>query len=296
MTSTAPSSPGRALLTGSAAPFAQRLVDRLRDLGWDVSTVVHDDRQLLPPTHSMHLPSPAPARQALADVVAEVDAVVLLSGIDSLTSMVDDSRDLDAVLGGMKPGAALVEVTTLAVFGDAGEEPVSEEAQPDVPADLDPVAACEIRVLAANDWLRGVVVRPGMVYSDGGGPALEAAIDLARSHGVSRYFGDGSETIPTVHADDLLDLLTRVIDEPSARGVYHAVSGEVASHELADLVASAAGVDRVEPWTAEALQAEFGTTGHPPRVSVRSEPTHGRAAGELDWTPAAHSLAQVLSR
>ncbi len=102
----------------------------------------------------------------------DVDAVILLSGIDSLTSMVDDSRDLDAVLGDLKPGSALVEVTTMAVFGDAGDHPVTEDDTPVVPADLDPVAACEIRVLAAEDWLRGIVVRPGLVYGDGGGLAL----------------------------------------------------------------------------------------------------------------------------
>ncbi len=283
----------RALITGSAAPFAQRLVGQLEALGWEVGTIVHHDPSLLPPSHSLHVL--APSSDALATGVRDADAVILLSGIDSLTSMVDDSRDLDTVLGHLKPGSALVEVTTMAVYGDAaGDHPVSEHDTPVVPADLDPVAACEIRVMASADWLRGIVVRPGLVYGDGGGLALGPAVEFARARGASRYFGDGDEILPTVHEDELLDLLTRVVTDPSARGIYHATSGSVTSRELADVVAAAAGIDTVEPWTADTLQDEFGATSQPPRVSVRTDGGRGRAVDELGWRPAAQSLAQTL--
>ncbi len=67
------------------------------------------------------------------------------------------------------------------------------------------------------------------------------------------------------------------------------------TRELADLVAAAAGVDTVEPWTAEALQAEFGTTS---AAATRQRPnrceTRGRATAELGWRPGALSLAQSL--
>lgn len=287
-----PRTVGKALITGSAAPFAERLVGRLRSLGWEVSTIVHDDPALIPPTHSLHVV--APASRALATAVRDVDAVILLSGIDSLTSMVDDSRDLDDVLGNLKPGSALVEVTTLAVFGDAGDDPVSERDAPVVPAELDPVAACEIRVMASEDWLRGIVVRPGLVYGEAGGLALAPAVAFARSHGVSRHFGDGTENVPTVHEDDILDLLVRVVTDPSARGVYHGASGTTTTRELADLVAKAAGIDSVEPWTGEAMQDEFGTTRQPPRVNVRIDRDGGRAVSELGWRPVAPSLSRTL--
>ncbi len=286
-------SPGKALITGSAAPFAQRLVGRLESRGWEVSTIVHADPDLLPPTHSLHVLAPAP--NALSTAVRDADVVILLSGIGSLTSMVDDARDLDTVLVDLKPGSALIEVTTMAVFGHAsGDRPVSEQDDPVVPADLDPVAASEIRVMASDDWLRGVVVRPGLVYGDGGGLALAPAVEFARSHGVSRYFGDGSDVLPTVHEDELLDLLTQIVTDPSARGIYHATSGSVTTRELADVVAAAAGVESVEPWTSETLTAEFGTTNEPPRVSVHTDPERGRATSELGWRPAAPSLPQAL--
>ncbi len=96
-----PARPGKALITGSAAPFAQRLVGQLEALGWQVDTVVHEDPSLLPPTHALHVLAPAPS--TLTTAVRDVDAVILLSGIDSLTSMVDDSHDLDAILGNLKP-------------------------------------------------------------------------------------------------------------------------------------------------------------------------------------------------
>ena len=291
---TASSTP-RALITGSAAPFAQRLVERLETSGWEVSTLVHDDPELVPPSHSLHLLGSTPTE--LATAVRDVDAVILLSGIDSLTSMVDDSRDLDTILGGLTPGSALVEVTTMAVFGDTSGHPaVSELDTPDVPDELDPVAACEIRVMACDDWLRSIVVRPGLVYGDGGGVALAQAVELARTRGASRHFGEGDEILPTVHEDDLLDLLARVVTDPSARGIYHAASGSVTTHELAQAVANAAGVDTIETWTTEALQAEFGTSQQPPRISVRTDPGLGRAVTELGWRPGADALAQAVTR
>lgn len=293
MTRTAPSAPARALITGSAAPFAQRLVDRLRSHGWEVRTIAHADQEPLPPTHSLHVP--VPASQELAAAASEADAVVLLSGLDSLTSMVDDSQDLDQILGNMKPGACLVEVSTMAIFGDAGHAPVTEQHRPVVPAELDPVAACELRVLAANDWIRGVVVRPGLVYGSGGGLALEAAVDLARSTGVSRYFGHGSESLPTVHEDDLLDLMTLAIEDDTARGTYHANSGSVTTRELADAVAAAAGIAGVEAWTLQTLQAVLGARREPPRVDIPGAGA-GRAMVELGWRPAAPPLSQALSR
>ncbi len=297
MTSSAPapeagSGPRRALITGSAAPFAQRLVSRLQAQGWEVDTIVHTDPERLPPTHSLHVLEPA--SNVLAKAVPDVDAVILLSGIDSLTSMVDDSHDLDAVLANLTPGAALVEVSTMAVFGDAGGQPVSEHDAPVVPGELDPVAASEIRVMACEDWLRNVVVRPGLVYGQGGGLALAQAVELARARGSSRYFGDGSEVLPVVHEDELLDLLARVVTDPSARGVYHAVSGSVTSLELAETVAAAAGVTTVEAWTPEALQAEFGTSRQPPRISVSTDTSSGRATSELGWHPEAGSLARAM--
>lgn len=291
--STASQTP-RALITGSAAPFAQRLVERLESGGWEVTTLVHDDPEVVPPIHSLHLLEPTPT--ALATAVPDVDAVILLSGIDSLTSMVDDSRDLDTILGGLKPGSTLVEVTTMAVFGDTGGRAVAELARPDVPEELDPVAACEIRVLACDDWLRSVVVRPGLVYGDGGGVALAHAVELARTRGASRHFGEGDEILPTVHEDELLDLLTRVVTDPTARGVYHATSGSLTSRELAQAIAAAADVVTVEQWTAEDLQDEFGTTRQPPRVSVRTDTERTRAATELGWRPGAAPVAQALAR
>lgn len=283
---------GKVLITGSAAPFAHRLVGQLEALGCEVSTILHDDPSLLPRTHSLHVLATEPS--ALLTAVRDVDAVILLSGIDSLTSMVDDSRDLDAVLGNLKPGSALVEVTTLAVFGDAGDAAVAEADAPTVPAELDPVAACEIRVMASDDWLRGVVVRPGLVYGEGGGLALAPAVEFARAHGASRHFGDGNEILPTVHEDELLDLLTRVVTDASARGIYHAASGSVTSRQLAGVVGAAAGVGTIEPWTSEALQAEFGSPDQPPRISVRTEVAHGRAVTELGWNPGSSSVMQAL--
>jgi len=54
--------------------------------------------------------------------------------------------------------------------------------------------------------------------------------------------------VSVVHGHDLLDLLLRLVEDDTARGIYHAVTTRQTAGVLAALIADAARVDRVEPW------------------------------------------------
>ena len=249
--------PQHLLVTGSGARFAERLSQHFRDLGWEVTTVLNDDPLALPPTAALHIEQPGNER-LLLQATADADAVLLLGGVGPIAAVVGDVRSLDIILGNVRPGTTVIAVTSLAVFGVAGHHPITESDTPDTPAEFDPARVCETRVLMANDWLRGVVVRPGHVYGDGGGELLTQAVDMAAKEGVSRYFGEETDSIPT----------------PTHRR----------SREGGDIAA----------WTAETMTDVLGVRVAVPRVNVNSDVVRSRATTELGWTPAASGLQESL--
>jgi nucleoside-diphosphate-sugar epimerase len=283
------------VLAGSNAPFAAPLAQALTARGHTVVTVPCSPGETIPPAHQLHSTSPdEPDRDGLAEVAARADVVILVAGLGPVASVVADSHILDVLLARMRPGAALLHTSTLAVFGTPGPDAVvSEDDIPSPPRDLQAQRASEIRVLAAADWLRTVVVRPGLVYGPDGGPLLQAAVGHAARQGVSRYVGTRDDNYPTVHLHDVVDLYTLLVESSSAHGIYHAASGGTTAGALATLIADHAGVDRVEPWTAAALETELGTAATPSAVDVVAD--RSRAVPELGWRPDGLALAHQLA-
>ena len=282
------------LITGSGARFATHISEQLTTHGWSVRTLLQSDPTLVPEAHGGHVEEPDTDTTALLDALDGADAVILLGGIGSMNAVVADAAALDTVLGNLRPGATLISITSLAVFGNSGSAPVTESDPPQTPDEFATARVCEQRVLAADDWLRSAVLRPGLVYgNDAGGLVLHDAVDLARTHGVAHYFGEPADIIPTVHEDDLVDLVLRVLDS-TASGIFHAASGAVSTQGLAELVAAAAGVDKIAAWDEDSMVKTFGRRVSVPRVSINSDLARSRSATELAWAPAGATLRACL--
>lgn len=282
------------LVTGSGAAFADRLVRTLGEDGWAVRTLVQADPASLPPTAWAPL-EPLHEQDELLQAIEDADATILLGGVGPATAVADDARTLDAILGHARPGSTLLALTSLAVFGDAGARPPTEDDPPSPPDQLLPTLACETRVLTANDWLRGVVVRAGLVYGGATEDLVKQAVLLAQRHGVSRYFGRESDLVPVVHEDDLVALVRIALEREDASGVYHAVGGVSSVKGLAHLVAAAAGVRDVAPWDDASLLEALGERADVPRVNVSVDADRSRAVTELGWRQVGEPLHASLA-
>lgn len=123
------------------------------------------------------------------------------------------------------------------VLGATGADPVTEDTLADPPVIVAYRPRIEQRVLVtADDGVRAVVVRPGIVHGRGGGiPAL--LVNLAREHGEPRFAGEEDVRWPMVHVDDLAGLFVLAVERAPGGTVWHGVAEEAVP--VRDLAAAA---------------------------------------------------------
>src|SRR5215475_7228673 len=73
---------------------------------------------------------------------------------------------------------------------------------------------------ASASTLRTMIVRPGVVYGNGGG--MVGDLLKMASNGLVRVVGDGNNHWPLIYDRDLADLYARLVANQEATGIYHA--------------------------------------------------------------------------
>lgn len=102
--------------------------------------------------------------------------------------------------------------------------------------------------------VRGVLIRPAMLYGRGGG-ILAEFVRSARERGLVRFVGTGENhwTFVFVHVDDLADLYVRALEKAPAGDVFLAAEGPAYTvREVVETAGRAGGAGaRAEPWPVE---------------------------------------------
>src|SRR5204862_7623018 len=128
-----------------------------------------------------------------------------------------DSAGAEALLG---PDSPLSSPPAAPVLGAGAPDE-------DSPADPHPVAAgrpaIEQRVLRAGGW----VIRPGMVYGDGGGLVHGLLTSKAAERGTGVYIGPPGTRWPVVHVHDLAALYLAVATRAAPGTIWHGTSETV---------------------------------------------------------------------
>ncbi len=189
-------------------------------------------------------PRPGPHRQVAWDGVtvgpwaAELGgaAVINLAGalvdrpptpanIDLLTrSRVGPARAVAEAMAALdQPPLVWLQMSTLAIYGDAGEAVLDESASPaDGPPQMAGVARAWEAAAAGPAVCRQVVLRSGIVL-DAGAPAFDRLAGLVR-WGLGGRIASGRQWISWLHVEDFLGIVRRVLGDQSLSGVVHATS------------------------------------------------------------------------
>ena len=240
-----------------------------------------------------------PVRGELRDLAvlrteaAQADAVVHCAFEYSPETVAVERAALEAMLDAAREGRAFVYTSGVWVYGSRGDALIDETSPP---SPLELVAwrpAHEELVLAQHGRLRTVVIRPGIVFGDGGG-IPGGMVEDARK-GALRVIGDGTNRWPTVRHDALAELYGDVVDKRVAQGVYNATRGaSVPYDEIARAASRAAGGDGgVEYVELQKARAQMG--GFADALACDLNVDSGKAARELGWEPHRPTLLEELA-
>src|SRR4029077_20129842 len=260
------------LVTGATGFIGAAVARKLSQQGHEVLALSRSDAAagklraagLSPITGDFSVPA------SLAASAAQVDAIVSAASIGQVEGTPDSfTKDRDAVavltraLG--DSGKPLIFTSGSAIFGvftkgeasptifdedHTGPRPASVFAPPqaEVPQpfidsfgdSMAPRAETEKAVLKATG-VRGIVIRPGLVYGEGKGYDLPNLIALAKKHGAAPHLGAGGVRQGYVHIDDLVRLYVLALERAPAGAMLHAVTDEIALGDLATAVSRLVG-------------------------------------------------------
>jgi nucleoside-diphosphate-sugar epimerase len=212
-----------------------------------------------------------PANLRAAVATADVDAVVSAASVgasagDNATTFARDRDAVRAIQAALtRSDQALVFTSGSAVFGvfnggEATDVVYDEDARLPLPAStFAPPSAGVHPILAAgfadamsarveteqevlgHSGLRGIVIRPGLVYGHGGSYDIPTLIGRARERGRAGHLGSGGTIQSYVHVDDLAELYCLAVERAAHGSTLHGVVDDVSQRQLAQAVSRMLG-------------------------------------------------------
>jgi nucleoside-diphosphate-sugar epimerase len=257
---------------------------------------------------------------SLAAPAAQVDAVVSTASIGQVEGTPESfAKDRDAVAVMTKAlgesGKPLIFTSGSAIFavftkGEASPTIFDEDHPVPLPASvfappeaeipqpfidafgaaMAPRAETETAVRKASG-VRGIAIRPGLVYGEGKGYDLPNLIALAKTHRAAPHLGVGGVRQGYVHIDDLVELYVRALERAPAGTMLHAVTAEIALGDLAAAVSRLVGAGgRTEALSLMEMYTRGGAGGV--SLSVNKRLASEKTRKVLDWTPTQHDILE----
>jgi nucleoside-diphosphate-sugar epimerase len=226
-------------------------------------------------------------------LAAGADAVIATASPGDATSSAVESAFADAVLDGLRPGAAFLRTGGVWVHGSAPD--ITELTPRNAPPLVAWREGLDSRVLAAPG-IRSVLVEPGLVYGNGLGiPNQVFAGERVGDPAALRLVGPGTQHWTSVHVDDLAELYVAALEQADSGSVYLGVSGDNPTvRELGEAASRRLGLDgRVVAEDPAALVGRLGGFGE--ALLLDQQATGEKARLELGWKPSRRSLLEEFA-
>jgi uncharacterized protein (TIGR01777 family) len=228
----------RIVIPGGTGYLGQALADRLTARGDDVVVLTRGPSRTTEGVRAVHWD--ASSVGDWAEEVDGADAIVHLNGrrvdtratrsnVDELiSSRVEPVRAVgDAVSACRRPPPVWVQSSSLAIFGEGGDQVIDESTTPWGIGPREMVTVClawEAAFSQASTGIdRRVLLRIGIGLGGAGDPATAKLARIVRM-GLGGPVGSGRQWVSWVGLDDLLDVMVRAVDQPAMTGTYHVTS------------------------------------------------------------------------
>lgn len=144
--------------------------------------------------------------------------------------------------------------------------------------------ASETLVRSAQGGMRGMVIRPPMIWGDGGcGHMIRFYRDAYRLGEVG-YVAPGLNLYSNVHVEDLAEVFRLALERGAPGALYHAVAGEVNNRTIAEAVARDTGVAARGVSVADGI-IRWGKFETLVGMAVCSRSRSPRTRQDLGWAP-----------
>ncbi|MEM9462385.1 MAG: SDR family oxidoreductase [Myxococcota bacterium] len=158
-------------------------------------------------------------------------------------------------------------------------------------------AALEQTVLqAGKHGVRTIVIRPGLVYGQGGSGVMHMLAELARQAGGGRTVGDGHNVWSAVHVDDLADLYLSGLERGPAGTLFNAATEEeVTMREIVSSIAHTLHLPgSPTAWPVEEARGPLGPLAD--GLASNKRISAARARRILGWRPHRAGLIEEIER
>lgn len=284
----------RVLVFGATGYIGKHITSHLVALGHEVTAFIRrqSDAPSLETTGAKTFIGNLDDPGVLTDVVLEHDAVIWAAQL-----MLEDehrvvSAFLDMLEGTNKTflftgGTSMLSVRT---NGDWDENTYSEDDSFVPRRQIAPRLEIENMVrAAANRNVRGICIRPPLVWGNGGSRVISDLYYSAKQSGAVCYVGRGLNVYSNVHVDDLADVYAKAMEKGVAGALYHAVCGEASYRIMAETIARHLQVPTRSITVSEAAELWDRFSG-PIVYSSCSRTRCPRARQELGWHPSPERL------
>jgi nucleoside-diphosphate-sugar epimerase len=286
----------RILLTGGTGYIGSAVLDALVRSGRHVDALVRNSQSAAAVRARGAHPFLGNAMEpaSWSEVAAAADGIVHAAAASGVRQ-----RQLDEVvvetMAALPPKDGRVLVYTSGVWAlGAAPSPVDERAPLNAPELVAWRPAAEQRVLdTASSGVRAIVVRPGLVYGGSRGIIGDLLRDVA--NGLVRVVGAGGNHWPLIYDRDLGELYTRLVNTPTASGVYHA--NDEGDETVNEIVAALAAHAAIRPTVRHVPIAEARQKmGAYADVLALDQIVRSPRARGLGWSPTLHSVAGNAAR
>jgi nucleoside-diphosphate-sugar epimerase len=204
-------------------------------------------------------------------------------------------------------GKALLHTSGTSVAADAamgeagaGIRFTEDMPLPTLPERLMRVAIEQHVLTACGHGVRGIVIRPALIYGRGTGlnpysHQVPTLAGLARERGRPVHVGRGLAAWSNVHIDDVADLFVRALDASPAGHVYFAADGDCTWRDLAVHIGQALGQSGGPESLPLAEALERLGAAAVTSFSSNSLVSSDKARMMLGWSPAGPSLTDQLA-
>ncbi len=230
------------LIFGASGYVGSHVARHLAQNGHAVSGVVRTENsgRIVLDLGATAIPGDMSDLAAINAMVRDHDAVIWAAQLMLEDELRVTAALIDALAGSDRPllftsGTSLMSIPT---GGDWDERSFAEDEPFEPRRQIAPRLEAEKIVRQAVDrGVRGIVIRPPLIWGNGGCRMIADFYHSARQTGAVCHIGRGLNVYSNVHVDDLAELYRLALEKGRGGALYFAVSGEVSYGVMARAIA-----------------------------------------------------------